>query len=417
MINCRIQYNFQPKKNNARFGFIYIGSINMKITPSLTKSVTETKYLSVDNHARYRIIMHLFYINHEQINYWLNVNYVYDEVKQYFDGYSIEDCRHDLENLVEWGNLINDIDTDNILKLQEFKNKKFRYQMSDYSVQIERLTVMLEDMNIEGSSLDIGLIGNIRTQIEQLEIVKDYEITELYSWWRSLSENFKRLNREYQDYMKCFSFLKNEDTSNVKQFIVMKDDIIRYLKSFVKGVQKNGAIIAQELEKCNYIKNIILERIIDYETSVPRLNANITRNDIADEIYSKYNNLYRWFTESDSVGMEHIMSVTNSAIRSITGYASILAESINPSAGRREEYKTFAKMFMNCESIENAHKLSSLLFGLTSTCHIAAASERITDSISNGIYNEPPTTLVIKPHVTTYWNCNNRGIICEGVVT
>lgn len=98
----------------------------MKLTPALTKAITETKYLSVDNHARYRLIMRFFYINHEQINYWLNANDVYDELHKYIVDYSIDDCRQDLENLVEWGNLINDLDTDNIFKLQEFKNKKFR---------------------------------------------------------------------------------------------------------------------------------------------------------------------------------------------------------------------------------------------------------------------------------------------------
>ena len=374
----------------------------MKLTPTLTKAITETKYLSVDNHARYRLIMRLFYINHERINYWLNANDVYDEVKEYISDYSIDECRQDLENLVEWGNLINDLDTDNIFKLQEFKNKKFRYQMSDYSVEIERLTVMLENMNVEGSSLDIGLIGTIRVQIEQLHDMPNAEDTELYSWWRALSENFKRLNREYQDYMKCFSFLKREDSSTARQFIVMKDDIIRYLRSFVKGIQKNGAAIAQELEDCAGIKDTVLERIIDYENSVPRWNGTVARDDIADDVYSKYNNLYRWFTESGDTGMEHIMSITNSVIRSLTGYAAVLAENVNSMASRKEEYRLFAKMFMDCENIEAAHCLSSLLFGLTNTCHIATDTERSTESISSGIYDEPPTELVIKPRVTTY---------------
>lgn len=374
----------------------------MKITPALKKAITETKYLSVDNHARYRLIMRLFYINHEQINYWLNVNDIYGEVKNHIDGYTVEDCKQDLENLVEWGNLINDLDTDNISKLQEFKNKKFRYQMSDYSVEIERLTITLEGMNVEGSSLDIGLIGAIRVQIEQFHKMEDRENTELYSWWRALTENFTRLNREYQDYMKCFSFLKREDSTTAKQFIVMKDDIIRYLRSFVKGIQKNGTVIAQELEDCENIKDEVLERIIDYEISVPRLNANVTRSDITDEIYSKYNNLYRWFTQSDDTGMEHIMRVTNSVIRSLTGYAAILAENVNSMASRREEYKLFAKKFMDCESVEDAHRLSALLFGLTNTCHIATDTERNTESISSGIFDEPPTELVIKPRVVTY---------------
>jgi uncharacterized protein (TIGR02677 family) len=261
---------------------------------------------------------------------------------------------------------------------------------------------MLENMNVEGSSLDIGLIGTIRAQIEEMHDLPARTNTELYSWWRSLSENFKRLNREYQDYMKCFSFLKKEDNSTAHHFIIMKDDIIRYLRSFVKGIQKNGAAIAQELKDCSAIKDTILERIIEYELSIPRINGTPTCEDISNDVYSKYNNIYRWFTESGDMGIEHIMSITNSIIRNLTGYASILAENINSAASRRDEYRTFAKMFMNCQKTEDAHRLSSLLFGLTNTCHIATDPERATESISSGVYDEQPTELIIKPRVNTY---------------
>ena len=54
----------------------------MKINSSVTKAITETKYLSVDNHARYRLIMRLFYINYNRINYWLNAEDVYNELRE-----------------------------------------------------------------------------------------------------------------------------------------------------------------------------------------------------------------------------------------------------------------------------------------------------------------------------------------------
>lgn len=375
----------------------------MKLTPALTKAITETKYLSVDNHARYRLIMRLFYINHERINYWLNVNDVYSEVSEHISGYTIDDCRQDLQNLVEWGNLINDLDTDNIFKIQDFKNKKFRYQMSDYSVEIERLTVMLENMNVEGSSLDVGLIGTIRAKAEQMrEMAKSDSAEELYTWWRSLSESFKRLNREYQDYMKSFSYLNREDNSSARQFIAVKDDIIKYLRTFVKGIQRDGTAIGRILEECEDVREQVLERVIDYENSIPRVSGSISRESISEDIYSKYNNMYKWFTGGGESGIEHILSVTNSVIRSLTGYASVLAENINSMASRRDEYRLYAEMFMGCESMDDAHRLSALLFGISNTCHIAADAERQTDSINSGIYDEPPEKLTIKPRVTTY---------------
>lgn len=56
--------------------------------------------------------------------------------------------------LTEWKNLNTIQDTRKVSSIEEFKNKKFRYQMSEYSVEIERLVLRLENLLIEGASLD-----------------------------------------------------------------------------------------------------------------------------------------------------------------------------------------------------------------------------------------------------------------------
>ncbi len=385
----------------------------MKINSSVTKAITETKYLSVDNHARYRLIMRLFYINYNRINYWLNAEDVYNELRENISGYTLDDCKNDLDSLVEWGSLISDHDTERIFTISDFKNKRFRYQMSEYAVEIERLTVKLENMRVDGASLDTGLLGTIRTQIEEMRSVADGSNDALHTWWRSLNENFKRLNREYQDYMKCFSFFESEDNSSAKQFIARKDDIIKYLRSFVKGIQKNGTAVAELLDDCEDIKNAVLERVIDCEFSIPRINSTVSRGEIAENVYALYSNLRSWFGSDENSEMDRIMNITNGIIRNITNYASILAESTGTMSSRKDEYRLFAEMFMDCESAEDAHRLSSLLFGLTNTCHITSDRERETESISSGIYDEPPEEIVIKPRVLTYREKQQQSAIAD----
>lgn len=56
--------------------------------------------------------------------------------------------------LTEWKNLNTIQDTRRVSSIEEFKNKKFRYNMSEYSVEIERLVLRLENLLIEGASLD-----------------------------------------------------------------------------------------------------------------------------------------------------------------------------------------------------------------------------------------------------------------------
>ena len=134
----------------------------MQITDKLLRSLTEVKYLNADNVDRYRCIMRIFFENYEKLHYWMYQEEVYAQMKEdpYFAEYRPEQCLQDLTTLTEWKNLNTIQDTRKVSSIEEFKNRKYRYQMSEYSVEIERLVVRLENLFIEGASLEpTGYIG------------------------------------------------------------------------------------------------------------------------------------------------------------------------------------------------------------------------------------------------------------------
>lgn len=116
--------------------------------------------------------MHYAYLfeNYEKLKYWLYQEDVYEEMIQdpYFADYRMEQCQQDLAMLTEWKNLNTIQDTRKVSSIEEFKNKKFRYQMSEYSVQIERLVLRLENLLVEGASLEPSLLERIRHNLENL---------------------------------------------------------------------------------------------------------------------------------------------------------------------------------------------------------------------------------------------------------
>ncbi|MDD3240434.1 MAG: DUF2397 domain-containing protein [Lachnospira sp.] len=147
----------------------------MQVNDKLLRQLTEVKYLNADNVDRYRCIMRIFYDNYEKLKYWLYQEDVYGQLKEfdYFADYRMEQCQQDLAALTEWGNLIPIQDTRRVTSIEEFKNKKYRYQMSEYSVEIERLVVRLENMFIETASLEPTLFERIRKRIEQFPQMRD----------------------------------------------------------------------------------------------------------------------------------------------------------------------------------------------------------------------------------------------------
>ena len=104
----------------------------MEIQEKMRKPMLEAKYLNVENTDRYRPIIRLFYLKYEKLKYWLYQEEVFEELNEdpYFADSTMEQCQQDLTALASWGNLVTIQDTRKVTTIEEFKNKKFRYQLS-----------------------------------------------------------------------------------------------------------------------------------------------------------------------------------------------------------------------------------------------------------------------------------------------
>ena len=110
-----------------------------------------------------------FFENDEKLHYWMYQEEVYAQMKEdpYFAEYRPKQCLQDLTTLTEWKNLNTIQDIRKVTSIEEFKNRKYWYQMAEYSVEIERLVVRLENLFIEGASLEPTLLERIRLSIQR----------------------------------------------------------------------------------------------------------------------------------------------------------------------------------------------------------------------------------------------------------
>lgn len=379
----------------------------MDVTSKLIKPITETKYLTAENCWRYRPILRYFFLQYEKIRYWMYKEEIFDALKSnpHFEGYTMEQCRQDLDVLVEWGNLVPVQDTSRASTVEEFKNKQFRYQLSEYAVEIERLTTRLENIFAEGASLEPTLFERIKDHVLEITAMADSDIKTVGTWWRDLNNDFKRLNQNYQDYMRSFHSLGAEELMKTREFIVYKDSIIEYLREFVKGLQRNAPSIEETLRSISEeaVRQVISKAFED-EKSIPRIDVEFTDNMLYENISGRWESFRDWFLGAEGRESEvvRLLEITNDIIRRITRYASQIAESRNSAANRKEEYKKLCNLFLSCKDVEEAHTLSSLAFGISNTKHIRGNFVRETESINSGVYDEEPDYVEIKPRVRTY---------------
>lgn len=379
----------------------------MKIHDKLKKPIQEARYLNVENTDRYRSILRLFYMNYEKLKYWMYQEDVYEELTEdsYFSEYTMEQCQQDLTALVLWGNLATIQDTRKVATLEEFKNKKFRYQLTETAVEIERMVIRLENLFIEGSSLEPTLLERLKGSLLKLNSVALDEGEKIYGWWNDLNNDFIRLNQNYQDYMHDLNSVKAEEMMKTREFLVFKDRLIEYLRSFVKALQIHATTIEQSLRQAdvNNIK-IILEKVTEYEMSIPRIDVEVNAEEIYERMKGRWDNIYRWFIGIDGMESESakIFDTTNEIIRKITRYATRLSEQNNRGANRREEYRKLSKMFAKCGNIYEAHRLSAVVFGMEKPLHLKGDILRKTESFNSGIYDEEPYEIIISPRVREY---------------
>ncbi len=390
----------------------------MRDTEKLIKPLTEAKYLNADNVDRYRSIMRIFYENYEKLKYWMYQEEVYAEMIQdpYFSEYRMEQCQQDLAALTEWRNLSTPQDARKVSSLEEFKNKKFRYQMSQYSVEIERLVLRLENLFIEGASLEPTLLERIRREIEKFPDMQEKSAEEVYTWWNDLNNDFIRLNQNYQDYMRDLNSVKAEEMMRTKEFLVFKDKLVEYLRNFIKGLQRNVGVIEENLRLLDRtILEPVLEKISRYELSIPRMDAEVSRELLEEKVRGRYQSIRDWFVSENGQENEagKLFDATNEIIRRITRYAAQLSEKNALGANRREEYRKVAELFLKCADLSEAQKMSAMVFGLERPFHLRGEASRETESMNRSVYEEGAMEYVLKPRIRTYREKSRRSAIAD----
>lgn len=380
------------------------------------EQINETSYLSVQNAPVYRKIMRCFYREYEKMHFQLYKEDIFQFLKEddAFELYSMEQLVQDLEALVKWKNLTPIQDPGKVYTIADYKNKQYRYTMSEYAVEIERLTVRLENLFLESGNLSTNFFVRLERSLDETEEMENAELRTVNEWWQTLQEDFKRLNQNYQDYLRDFYSGKTEKLMKSVEFMVHKDKFIKYLNEFVQELQRHSKRMEQLLEKnSERMENTILERVVESELDIPHALLEIHGNaepSIRENVYGKWYSLKNWFVDGQGQECEakKVLKITSDIIRNIIQNAALIVQVQNWGISRKDDYKKFLELFLKCEDLEEAHKLSAHVFGVQQIEHYKTNLPREEDSINNSVYQEEPSIFLLKPHTRGYRERKDR---------
>ncbi|ACJ32651.1 Uncharacterized conserved protein [Anoxybacillus flavithermus WK1] len=383
-----------------------------KMDTSWLKPITEAKYLVVDNAYRYRAILRYFYTQHERMRQYLFPEEVYAFLKQFdeFQDYTEEELQQDLEQLVKWKNLIARQETGHIRTIEEFKKKRFRYQCSPYTVEIERMIRTLEQLgDTFGGSLEKTRFDRLYASLVRMEAIIHAGFVEkreeMNQVWEETFDYFRKIIQNSADYIAYLNGENMEERMMSDSFLVYKEQFTAYLRDFIVALQKTSMQIEKLLEDlpADGVRRFI-EEVVAYQLAIPRFEgAVLSREQLTEEKLDTWRSLKEWFLGRNGHESElsFLQKQTNEAIRRMTRVVQRLGERHHHFRSRKKDYLHLAKWFSSLETVEEAHKLSAVVFGCFHTKHIVAENDA-TENMYRDIWEEQPTEWLVKPRVRHY---------------
>ena len=388
----------------------------------LLKPIFEVSYLTAGNAWRYRAILRYFYDQHERLRHYLFPEEVLEHLRQspYFHDYSEDQLQQDLNQLVEWKNLIPRQDTGRVTSIEEFKKKRFRYQSTPYTIEIERMVQQLEQMGESfGGSLEKTLFDRLLASLQRLvaeqgrsqkgDREKKYAVSELTGealndLWSETYESFRKLTENATDYLAHLQSERVEEMMMTEAFLAYKEAITQYLRDFMTVLQRTSLQIETLLrETPPTLIEQVAGRLADHYLNIPRLEEPRPREQVTEKYLVQWQALRDWFLgsggrESDLV---YLQNATNETIRRITRFAQRLGEQHHSFRSRKRDYLHIAGWFAACADLQVAHELSAVVFGAFHTRHLYATPKE-TEDIYAEIWDQPPTEITLNPRTRSY---------------
>ncbi|UOQ83565.1 TIGR02677 family protein [Gracilibacillus salinarum] len=374
------------------------------------KRVKEATYLTAEKAWSYRAILRYFYIQHERMREFLFPEEIYDYLIQSeeFSNYTLEMLHIDLDALVKWGNLIARQELGKSKTIDEFKKKRFRYQCTPYTVEFERMLLELEGIGETfGGSLE-------RTQFERLyeALVKIEQIAsgkrkekreESAQIWEDVLLYFRQITQNTSDYIAYINSEDVEERMQTEAFLVYKDQFTTYLRDFIIALQATALQIQGLVDSLNkQLLRGFFDQVMQHDQQVFRFDEKETADPYL-EYEEKWNSMKAWFlgNEHGTSEYEMLQQRTNESIRRITRVVQRLGERHQFFRSRKKDYLHLAKWFDAIDTVEEAHQLSSVAFGIFHTRHFHV-DHSPTDDIYTDVWEEAPMEHETKPIVRHY---------------
>lgn len=363
----------------------------LKIEQRLIEPFSKAKYLSEQNYRRYTSIIHYLYLQHEvyfappvlpaAIFEHIEKNDTY----QLFEDYDMIKLEADLKSLEEWGNVIGIPDTSHVTKIEDFNKRKLRYQLTQETVEIERLMERLSSqMTAITGKLDAKNIKSLAGLIISLEKYKGTQWTkekreELQETWDEIFLKFKSLREDSSDYLGIINSKNLDEALQNKNIHTFSDRFKDYLTSFVMALIEKMNLIGSSIEETSkFLELELVPQLVKCQLEKPTLDEELTEEKYAEIFANQWLGVKQWFVR-DHTGERHIdflFRQTNDTISRFLKYAQQISERDQLIQNRKKDLEHIAKLFKSEINLEKCQKCFGAMTNVEHPLHFYSPNVR-----------------------------------------
>lgn len=365
----------------------------------MVKKIWAANYLTVENVERYRKIMRFFYTNHRQMQGVLYRPEILEYMRSEHDvSYKEFELNQDLENLVSWGNLQRQQEMIRPKSIEEYRNKNFRYQITNEGIIVEEMVFQLtHKKNATRGALDEKGIRRLLKLLNQL-INGEGDLLEN---WLATRQEFRKIGEDTANYIGYITSPDVDSRMKAEQFLIYKDRFVNYLRNFIATVQSlyhQFKVVVAKIDQID--QETLIEELYQKELEIPTFDG-MSKEEVTEQFQGEVRTIKTWFLgrENRPSEYENLMQQTDQMITKITGLIYFYGQEVQQYQSRRKDYLQIAKWFQQAEDLAEAQKRYAAIFGLSQTRHFYVPEASEATSTKQDSWELPASTLFL----------NNRG--------
>ncbi|MGE6664584.1 TIGR02677 family protein [Paenibacillus xylanexedens] len=373
--------------------------------------IKETKYLSEEKSEIYRPICRVLFqktaIEFQGSLY--TISEILDTLKQRpeFEGKFINLTEKELDDalksLEKWGNVLAHQDTSKAKRIEELKNRRSLYSITDITIELERMIEGLQNSlrSIRGIEFERHIPDRMMEELNKLINWEEDQTIDLRIIWKELMDRFKSLQTESSNFFAQISRASsNEDLMRTVSFLAYKEKFVQMLRNFVLVIMDKQEKVRGCFQEISDEKiQLIIDHIVKKEEETD-LTGDYNAKESRSTRFSEWRGLKGWFVEINGKkpGVRFLIEQAKNTIVRVVKIAEQITDRYNHFKSRKNDCLQLARLFASAETIEECHRLSAYVFGVQQTFHLSAMPRQSDDRFDT-IWEYDPHEITIFKNV------------------